>query len=144
VSRIRIAKAATLEMLDVFEDLNFDKLEVYRIKMLARIARGQVYGYLGEGDDDGNGNDHLDAVIDEASRKGLWPLVLEAKLAKLRIHVTRGEGDVDAERAALIGEANAKGYQRIANLAAASVVEPAQPAQPALPAPLGEQPLPSP
>jgi len=115
-SQIRLAKGDRSGVLDVFEDLNFENLQTYRIKTMARIAYGQVLGYLGEGDDDGDGLAHIEAAQADAERRGFWGLVLEAKLARLRVMITRGD-KAESERDQLIGEANGRGYKRIAQLA---------------------------
>ncbi len=118
-SRIKLAKADPQGALDVFEDIDPDALQAYRTKMIANLTLGQLHGYRGEADEDGVlGPDRIDQVIADAKKTGFVGLELEARLARVLVKVITGADDADAERAALVADAQAKSYGRIAKLAA--------------------------
>ena len=117
-SRIRLTKADPQGALEVFEDVDPDVLQAYRTKLLAKITLGQIYGYRGEGDDEGVvGLDRIDAAIADARKQGFVGLELEARLARVLVKLITGADDAEAERATLIKDATAKDYARIAKLA---------------------------
>ena len=117
-SRIRLRKADQQGALDDLDDLDPKVLQVYRLQMIARVAIGEVYGYKNEADEDGvMGLDRIDDALDDAKKKGFWGLVLEAQLARVRVMLTVGKDGAEEERQALIKDATARGYKRIARLA---------------------------
>jgi len=117
-SRIRLRKADQQGALDDLEDLDPRVLQVYRLQAIARIAIGEVYGYKNEADEDGvMGLDRIADVMDDAKKRGFWGLVLEAQLARVRVMITVGKDGAEDERQALIKDATARGYKRIAQLA---------------------------
>ena len=119
-SRIRLAKADPQGALDVFDEVNPDVLQAYRTKMIAKLTLGQLHGYRGEADEDGVlGLDRIAAVIADAKQKGFVGLELEARLASVLVKLITGAPDGESERAALIDAARARGYGRVAKLAAA-------------------------
>jgi hypothetical protein len=118
-ARIRLTKADQQGALDVFEDINPDVLQSYRTKVIAKITLGQIYGYRAEADEDGvMGLARIDEAIADAQKRGFAGLVLEARLARVLVQLVTSEPDAEKERAALIADAKAKGYLRIAKLAA--------------------------
>gem|GEM_PF-1961463 len=119
-SRIRLAKADPQGALDVFDEVDPDVLQSYRTKMIAKLTLGQLYGYRGEADEDGVvGLDRIDAVIADAKQRGFVGVELEARLARVLVKLITSAPDAESERASLIEVASAKGYARIAKLAAA-------------------------
>ena len=117
-SRILLRKADQNAALDQVEDLDPKILQAYRLQSIARIAVGEIYGYKNEADEDGiMGLDKIADVLDEAQKKQFWGVVLEAKLARVRVMVTLDSPDGETERKQLIDEATNKGYVRIAKLA---------------------------
>jgi hypothetical protein len=91
--------------------INPDKLEAYRLQTISKISRGEVLGNDGDATNK-TGLEQIEDVIADASKRGYWGLVLEAKLAHLRT-----SGGAEDERTQLVAEAGAKGYKRIARLA---------------------------
>ena len=117
-SRVRLAKGDQQGALDVFDGIRPQSLQLYRTQVLARIARGEVLGYLDQGDEDGiSGITHLEDVIDETKKREFWGLVLEAQLARARVMLTNNKEGAEEARQALIKDANARGFKRIARLA---------------------------
>jgi hypothetical protein len=123
-SRIFLRKADQQAALDQVEDLDPKILQAYRLQAIARIAVGEVYGYKNEADEDGvMGLDRINDVLDEAQKKEFWGVVLEAKLARVRVKLTLAADGAEEDRKALIAEANARGYKRIARLAQTYIAE---------------------
>jgi hypothetical protein len=58
-------------------------------------------------------------VIGDAKMRGFVGLELEGRLARVRVKLITSDPDAETERASLIADATAKGYVRIAKLAAA-------------------------
>ncbi|MDQ3340379.1 MAG: serine/threonine protein kinase [Myxococcota bacterium] len=123
-SRILLRKADQQAALDQVDDLDPKILQAFRLQAIARIAVGEVYGYKNEADEDGvMGLDRIADVQDEAQKKELWGVVLEAKLARVRVRLTLAVDGAEADRKALITEANTRGYKRIARLAQTYIAE---------------------
>jgi hypothetical protein len=123
-SRILLRKADQQAALDQVDDLDPRVLQAYRLQAIARIAVGEVYGYKNEADENGvMGLDRIADVQDEAQKKEFWGVVLEAKLARVRVKLTLATDDAEQDRKALIAEANTRGYKRIARLAQTYIAE---------------------
>ena len=119
-SRIKLAKADPQGALDVFDEIDPEVLQSYRTKMVAKLTIGQVHGYRGEADEDGVvGLDRIDAVIADAKKRGFVGVELEARLARVLVELITSAADAEADRAALVADATAKGFARVARLASA-------------------------
>src|SRR5207253_8158880 len=80
-SRVLLAKSKQREALDVFDEVELDRLQTYRLQATAKIALGEIYGYMNEADENGvMGLDRIDDARDEAKKAGAWGVVLEAQL----------------------------------------------------------------
>ena len=127
-ARIRNLRGEQNTALDELRRLDFRRLQIYRLGAMARIAIGEIYGYKGEGnEEDKTGLDMLDEVIADAKSRDFTSVLLEAKLARVRVKLTLGDEDAEEARTALIGEANARGYKRIARLAETYLAKTAEP-----------------
>jgi hypothetical protein len=123
-SRVYISKSDQQKALDLFDNIDPSKLQSYRTRIIAMIALGEVHGYRKEGDEDNvTGLDRIRDAKDDATKRDHWGLVLEARLAEVRVLLTTAEPNAEEERAALIKDANARGYKRIARLAEAHLAE---------------------
>ena len=98
------------------QTINPDKLEAYRLQTISKIARGEVLGTDGDSSNK-TGIEQIDDVIADASKRGYWGLVLEAKLGRVRTALTAHEEGAEEARKQLVDEAKTKGYKRIARLA---------------------------
>ncbi|MGE0404250.1 MAG: hypothetical protein AB7T06_46505, partial [Kofleriaceae bacterium] len=85
----------------------------------------QLFGYRGEADEEGVvGLDRIAAVIADAKKRGLVGIELEARLGRVLVKLITSADDAEQEREALVKDATAKGYLRIAKLAAAANRDP--------------------
>ncbi len=135
-TRARLERSETAIALDVLDNLHPENLQFFKVKIMALLAKGQVYGFRGEGDEDGvMGLDMITDAQTDAEKRGYWGLVLEAKLAKVRVMLTQRMDGAADERAKLVAEANAKGYKRIAHIAETYIADPAAEAPPQTPPP---------
>jgi hypothetical protein len=92
--------------------------------MAHAIALGQVHGYIGEAGDDGVlGLDRIENARAQAEVRGLLGLVLEARLARVRVLLIQSDEHANDEVATLAKQARAAKFERIARLAEASLAE---------------------
>jgi serine/threonine protein kinase len=117
-ARVQLAKAESQQAMDVFEDIDTDRLQAYRARAIAKLTIGEIYGYRHEGDADGVlGPARIDEVLEDAAKRGFAGLVFEARLAKVQVEVITGGETCEADRKQLVDDARARGYKRIATLA---------------------------
>jgi Protein kinase domain len=133
MSSMQLRKGEDSKALAIVDDMNIDPtvLQMYRRQAIAKIAIGEVYGYRNEADIDGEtGPVKIEKVLQEASKKEFWGVVLEAKLARMRVFLTLEDPSGETERKNLVEEATSKGYKRIARLAQSYIPfdKPADPA----------------
>jgi hypothetical protein len=120
MSSMQLRKGEDGKALAILDEMNLDPkvLQMYRRQAIAKIAIGEVYGYKNEADAEGiMGLDHIADVLDDAQKKEFWGVVLEAKLARLRVLLTLDREGAEEERKKLVDEASSKGYKRVARLA---------------------------
>jgi hypothetical protein len=116
------------------------KIEALPVRTAHAIALGQVHGYIGEAGDDGVlGLDRIEKVRAQAEVQKLVGLVLEAKLARVRVLLIQGTDEESAAEAKrevsdLAKQARAARFERIAHLAEVSLAELADAPRDMLPA----------
>jgi predicted negative regulator of RcsB-dependent stress response len=114
LARAHVAQAATQKALEDLEHVHSEAIEPFQIHTMHRIALGEVHALLGDPDE---GFKQLDAARTEAEHEGYPGLVLAARLARVDVLTATGAGDAITEQRALVKDARAKGYGRIAHLA---------------------------
>ena len=112
LARAHLAQAATQKALEDLDHVH--KIEPFRLAIEERIAHGEVLALLGQPDD---GLAELEAARADADKHGFPGLVLAARLARVEVHTAMGSADAAAEQQALVRDARAAGYDRIADLA---------------------------
>lgn len=124
LARIINAGAEQRQALEHLTSVNTKALETYRAKIAHQIALGEIYGYLGEGGEDGqDGRTIIENARATAEARGFAGLRVEAKLARVRVLLALGDDGAAQEHADLVKEARAKGFHRIAQLAEAFLAE---------------------
>ena len=121
LSRIRLEKADQQGALAVFDAIHPKNLQMYRAKMIAQITRAEVLGFRGEGVT--KDQPTLEEIIKDASGREYWSIVLEARLARVRVMLTTSAEGAAEARDDLVKEATAKGFKRIARLAQNYIAE---------------------
>jgi tetratricopeptide (TPR) repeat protein len=114
LSRAHIAQAATQRALDDLEHVRPEAIEPFQTRLEQRIAFGHAYVLLGDPDE---GWPDLDAARAEAEKQGFPGLVLAARLARVEALTETSAPEAATEQRALVADARAKGYERIAHLA---------------------------
>jgi hypothetical protein len=111
LARCRLAQAETQQALEVLEHVKPERLQTFRIRIEHAIALGQVQALLGA-----DGLPKLEDARAEAEKAGFVGLVLAARLARVEALHALSLPEEAAEARALIREARAKGFARIAHL----------------------------
>ena len=114
LARAHLAQAASQQAFDELEHVKAEALEAFQIQLEGRIARGESIALLGDPDE---GYRQLDAARTDAEAQGFLGLVLAARLARLEVMRAGSAPDAATAQQALVRDARAKGYGRIARLA---------------------------
>jgi len=114
LARAHLAQAATQKALEDLEHVKPEKIEPFRLAIEHRITHGEVLALLDQPDD---GLKELDDARADADKHGFPGLVLAARLARLEVLTATSASGAAAEQKALVRDARAKGYDRIADLA---------------------------
>ncbi len=114
LARAHLAQAASQQALEDLDHVKLDATEAFQIQIESRIARGETVAML---DDPDEGFTQIDAARAEAEKQGFPGLVFAARLARVEVMIARSAPDAAAAQRALVTEARAKGYERIAHLA---------------------------
>ena len=114
LARAHIAQAETRQALTDLEHIRLESIQTFATQIEARIARGQAYAWQGETD---TGFADLELAHTAATKAGATGLALLARLGRVEVLVATSAPEADAEQRALIADARAKGFGRIAHLA---------------------------
>jgi len=114
LARAHLAQAATQKALEDLEHVRPDKIEPFQLAIHQRIAHGEVLALLDQPDD---GLGEIEAARADADKHGFPGLVLAARLARVEVLTATGAADAATEQKALVHDARAHGYDRIADLA---------------------------
>jgi hypothetical protein len=114
LARAHLAQAATQKALEDLEHVKPEKIEPFQLAIQQRIAHGEVLALLDQPDD---GMKELEDARADADKHGFPGLVLAARLARVEVLTATSAGDAAAEQKALVRDARAHGYDRIADLA---------------------------
>ncbi len=114
LARAHIAQAATQQAVTDLEHIKPESIQTFETQIEARIARGQAMALLGDSD---AGFADLEAASIAANKAGAIGLALLARLGRVEVLVATNAPEADAEQRALIADARAKGFGRIAHLA---------------------------
>jgi hypothetical protein len=135
LARVQLQQGPAQQALDYVTPVKAKTIESVPVRLEYEIALGQVHGELGETGEDGLlGLDRIERARSEAEVKGLVGLMLEAKLARVRVMLVRSMEGADAEARELVKQARAAKYERIATLVGVYLKELAEPARDMLPA----------
>jgi hypothetical protein len=114
LARAHLAQAASQQALADVEHVKLDAIETFSIRLEGRIVRGKTDALLGDPD---GGLQQLDAARAEADTQGYVGLALAARLARVETMIALSTPDAVKEQRALVTDARARGYGRIAHLA---------------------------
>ncbi len=114
LARAHLAQAASQQAFDELGHIKPDAIEGFRIRVEARITRGESAAILGDAE---TGLKDIEAARTEAEAQGFVGLGLAARLARVEALVLTSAPEATAEQHALVADARARGYKRIAHLA---------------------------
>ncbi|MGE5180727.1 MAG: serine/threonine-protein kinase [Acidobacteriota bacterium] len=114
LARAHVALGDTQKAYADLDHVKSDTIEPFQLQIEHRIAFGQVHALLEAPE---AGLPKLDEARTQAEQRGYVGLALAARFARLYVLNATSDPDVAAEQAALIHDARAKGYGRIAHLA---------------------------
>ncbi|MBA3458785.1 MAG: serine/threonine protein kinase [Deltaproteobacteria bacterium] len=114
IARAHFAEGASQQALEDLGKVKAASLESFALRTEHQLASGMAHALLGDPDE---GFDRIEAARKEAEAQGAAGHVLAARLARVEVLVLLGKPEAADERAALIKDAKAKGFARIAKLA---------------------------
>jgi tetratricopeptide (TPR) repeat protein len=114
LARAHLAQAASQNALEDLGHVKPETVEPLQIRIAYQIALGQTHALLGDTE---VGLGELAAARAEAEKQGFPGLVLAARLAALEVAVAVAAHDAATDQRALVSDARAGGYGRIAHLA---------------------------
>ena len=114
LARAHIAQAATQQALTDLEHIKPESIETFATQLEARIAHGEATALLGDID---HGFADLDAASKLAREAGATGLALRARLGRVEVLSATSAPEAEAEQRALVADARARGFGRIAHLA---------------------------
>ena len=114
IARNHLAQAASQQALDDLGKVKVASLESFELRIEHQIVSGITYALLGDPDE---GFERIEAARKEAEEQGAQGYVLEARIARVEVLIVLGRPEAEQERAALIKDARARGFPRIAKLA---------------------------
>jgi len=114
LARAHLAQASTQKALEDLEHVKADKIEPFQLAIHQRIAHGEVIALLDQPED---GLKELDDARADAEKHGFPGLALAARLARVEVLTATSAPDAASEQKTLAGDARARGYKRIADLA---------------------------
>lgn len=135
LARVQLQKGPAQEALAYVSNLRPKAIESVPVGLEYEIALGQVHGELGETGEDGLlGLDRIERARAQAEVKGLVGLVLEAKLARVRVLLIHATEGAEQEADDLVKQAREAKFERIATLVELYLKDLAEPARDMLPA----------
>ncbi len=135
MARVQLQKGPAQQALEMITGVKPKAIESVPVGLEYEIALGQVHGELGETGEDGLlGLDRIERARAQAEVKGLVGLVLEAKLARLRVMLIHSTEGAEQEAADLVKQARDAKFERIATLVELYLKDLAEPARDMLPA----------
>jgi hypothetical protein len=114
IARTQLAQAATQDALESLKHIKPEAIQVLRVRLDYEIVLGETTALL---DDHDGGLAAIDQARAEADKAGFVGLAFEARLAHVETLVALSAPEAQAEQAALVKDARAAGYTRIARLA---------------------------
>lgn len=113
LARARLEQAESQKALEALGQVKPATLQSFWIHIMHKVVLGQTEATLG----DPGGLDKIEAARNEADRAGFIGLALEARLARVTVQLTNSAEGAQDELTALIADAKARGFARIAQRA---------------------------
>ncbi|MBS1121484.1 MAG: Serine/threonine kinase [Deltaproteobacteria bacterium] len=113
LARASLAQANTQKALEALDHVKPEPLQALRIRIEHKIASGKTIALLGDPD----GLERIRAARTEAETAGFVGLAFEARLALVDALIATAGDTAEPEQRALVNDARARGYERVARLA---------------------------
>ncbi|MGE3545036.1 MAG: protein kinase [Kofleriaceae bacterium] len=113
LARARLEQAESQKALEALDQVKPATLQSFWIHIMHKVVLNQTVAMLGDPD----GLNKIEEARNEADRAGFIGLALEARLARVTVQLTNSAEGAQDELAALVSDAKARGFARIANRA---------------------------